>query len=101
MDFSEILGPEGCQQTLLHRAIDENKEAHACFLIRCGCDLNSPRKIGSDGRGGDEAHDLASPMHLCCTWGLQAVVQCLLEHGANKNAKVNKGTLTFRINRSK
>jgi len=27
---------------------------------RSGCDLNSPRKVGRDGRGGDEAHDLVS-----------------------------------------
>ena len=45
-------------------AIDENQEEFATFLIRCGCDLNSPRKVGPDGRGGDEAHDLATPLHL-------------------------------------
>lgn len=27
-------GPEGCLQTLLHRAIDENQEDAARFLIR-------------------------------------------------------------------
>ena len=27
-------GPDGCQQTLLHRAIDDNKEDLAQFLIR-------------------------------------------------------------------
>lgn len=27
-------GPSGCQQTLLHRAVDENNEISACFLIR-------------------------------------------------------------------
>lgn len=27
-------GPEGCLQTLLHRAIDTNDENIACFLIR-------------------------------------------------------------------
>jgi hypothetical protein len=27
-------GPDGCSQTLLHRAIDENKDAVAKFLIR-------------------------------------------------------------------
>lgn len=88
-------GPEGCQQTLLHRAIDENREDFACFLIRCGCDLNSIRKVGPDGRGGDEAHDLATPLHLCCQWGLEEVVQALLEHGANKNAKVNTFLIYF------
>ncbi|MGH0158390.1 UNVERIFIED_CONTAM: hypothetical protein FKN15_035500, partial [Acipenser sinensis] len=29
-------GPGGCLQTLLHRAIDENNESMACFLIRRG-----------------------------------------------------------------
>jgi ankyrin repeat protein len=81
-------GPDGCHQTLLHRCIDENQEDKAAFLIRCGCDLNSPRKVGPDGRGGDEAYDLASPLHLCSQWGLEEVVRTLLEHGANKNAKV-------------
>jgi hypothetical protein len=27
-------GPEGCMQTLLHKAIDENKEDAGAFLIR-------------------------------------------------------------------
>lgn len=44
-------GPEGCLQTLLHRAIDENKELAAVFLIRSGCDLDSPRQLGPDGQG--------------------------------------------------
>ena len=47
--------------------------------------MNFPRKVGPDGRGGDEAHDLATPLHLCCQWaGLPIVVEALLEHGANK-----------------
>lgn len=88
-------GPDGCFQTLLHRAIDENNEDFAAFLVRCGCDLNSPRKVGPDGRGGDEAHDLASPLHLCCQWGLEIVVRTLLEHGANKNAKVISSVIQY------
>ncbi len=84
-------GPDGCQQTLLHRAIDENQEEMAAFIIRGGCDLNTPRKVGPDGRGGDEAHDLASPLHLCCQWGLESVVKTLLEHGAHINAKDVEG----------
>lgn len=54
-----------------------------------GCDINSPRKPGPGGRGGEESKDLSSPLHLCCHWGLQNVVQTLLEHGANVNAWVN------------
>lgn len=30
------VGPEKCQQTLLHRAIDENNDAVAVFLIKSG-----------------------------------------------------------------
>lgn len=82
-------GPDGCRQTLLHRAIDENNEQIGCFLIRSGsCDLNASRKLGPDGQGGEVANDMASPIHLCCQWGLEEVVQALMEHGAEVNAKV-------------
>lgn len=79
-------GPEGCLQTLLHRSIDENKELIAVFLIKSGCDLDSPRQPGPDGQGGDEAKDKASPLHLCCQWGLTKVLQTLIDHGANVNS---------------
>lgn len=79
-------GPESCLQTLLHRAIDENKESAAVFLIKSGCDLDSPRQPGPNGQGGDEAKDKASPLHLCCQWGLTRVLQTLIEYGANVNA---------------
>ncbi|KAK7076768.1 Ankyrin repeat and FYVE domain-containing protein 1, partial [Halocaridina rubra] len=80
-------GPDGCLQTLLHRAIDENREDIACFLIRSGCDVNAVRKPGPGGSGGEEANDLQSPLHLCCSWGLEDTVQTLLEHGAKVNAR--------------
>ncbi|XP_055853313.1 rabankyrin-5 [Episyrphus balteatus] len=78
-------GPDGCQQTLLHRAIDVNKEAAAIFLIKSGCDLDSPRQPGMNGEGGEESKDKASPLHLCCQWGLTKVLQTLIDHGANVN----------------
>ncbi|XP_052858188.1 rabankyrin-5 isoform X1 [Drosophila gunungcola] len=78
-------GPEGCQQTLLHRAIDENRESIAIFLIRSKCDLDSPKQPGPNGEGGDEALEKASPLHLCCQWGLTKVMQTLIDHGANVN----------------
>ncbi|XP_064118603.1 rabankyrin-5-like isoform X2 [Macrobrachium nipponense] len=84
-------GPEGCLQTLLHKAIDENREDIACFLIRSGCDVNAVRKPGPGGTGGDEAKDLQTPLHLCCSWGLEETVQTLLEHGAKVNAKDAEG----------
>ncbi|KAK1157442.1 rabankyrin-5 [Acipenser oxyrinchus oxyrinchus] len=84
-------GPGGCLQTLLHRAIDENNESMACFLIRSGCDVNSPRKPGPNGEGDEEAHDGQTPLHLAGSWGLEEVVQCLLEFGANVNAQDAEG----------
>eukprot|EP00106_Octopus_bimaculoides_P020139 XP_014787581.1 PREDICTED: rabankyrin-5-like [Octopus bimaculoides] len=48
-------GPDGCQQNLLHQAIDENNEAVSCFLIRSACDKNSPRRPGPNEEGGEEA----------------------------------------------
>ncbi|XP_063927152.1 rabankyrin-5 [Zophobas morio] len=80
-------GPDGCRQTLLHKAIDENKEAVAIFLIQSGCDLDSPRMPGPNGEGGEEATDRASPLHLCCQWGLETVVRTLIEHRANVNSR--------------
>uniref|UniRef100_A0A3Q2D8V0 Ankyrin repeat and FYVE domain containing 1 n=1 Tax=Cyprinodon variegatus TaxID=28743 RepID=A0A3Q2D8V0_CYPVA len=84
-------GPSGCMQTLLHRAVDENNEVSACFLIRSGCDVNSPRRPGPNGEGDEEARDGQSPLHLASSWGLEDVVQCLLEFGANVNAQDAEG----------
>ena len=37
---------------------------------------------------------MATLIHLCCQWaGLPIVVEALLEHGANKNAKVSQKLL--------
>ncbi|VVC93132.1 unnamed protein product [Leptidea sinapis] len=41
------------------------------FLIRSGCDIESPRREGPTGDGGDRH----TPLHLCCTWGLCDVIQ--------------------------
>lgn len=37
------IGPSGCKQTLLHRAVDENNEVSACFLVRRSANLLSIR----------------------------------------------------------
>ncbi|KAI5634043.1 ankyrin repeats (3 copies) domain-containing protein [Phthorimaea operculella] len=76
-------GPDGCLQTLLHKAIDENKENLAQFLIRSGCDVESPRKAGPSGEGSDVANEKQSPLHLCCTWGLAQVIQFLIRSGCD------------------
>ncbi|XP_011501853.1 PREDICTED: rabankyrin-5 [Ceratosolen solmsi marchali] len=91
------VGPDGCQQTLLHKAIDENREDIAKFLVRSGCDLNSPRRFGPNGTGGDEARDECTPLHLCCQWGLEQVVQTLIEHGANINVRDAEGKTPVHI----
>lgn len=61
------------------------------LLYHSGCDLNAPRRPGLDGAGGDEARDECTPLHLCCQWGLEQVVQTLIEHGADVNARDAEG----------
>ncbi|XP_059177093.1 rabankyrin-5-like isoform X2 [Physella acuta] len=81
----------GYFHTLLHRALDENNEHIACFLIRSGCDKNSPRRPGPNGEGAEEGSDGQSPLHMACAWGLEMVVQCLMEHNADVNAQDSDG----------
>ncbi|XP_077996108.1 rabankyrin-5-like isoform X2 [Glandiceps talaboti] len=90
-------GPGGCQQTLLHRAIDDNNEAVACFLIRSMCDVNSPRRPGPNGEGDEEARDGQGPLHIACQWGLEQVVQALIEMNADVNAKDAEGKTPIHI----
>ncbi|XP_052802681.1 rabankyrin-5-like isoform X2 [Mya arenaria] len=80
-------GPGDCRQSLLHRAIDENNESVACFLIRSNCDKNSPRRPGPNGEGGEEARDGSTPLHQACAWGMELVVQALMEAGAEVNTQ--------------
>ena len=84
-------GPDHCSQTLLHRAVDENKEEAACFLIRSGCDMNCSRREGAGGAGGEEAHDGQAPLHLATQWGQDRVVTTLIEHGADINNQDSEG----------
>lgn len=80
-------GPENCQQTLLHRAIDENNDAVSIFLIKNGCDINSPRRPGINGEAPEEATDGMTPLHLSCSFGQEKVVCTLIE---NSDCQINK-----------
>jgi ankyrin repeat protein len=81
-------GPDGCSQTLLHRAIDDNNDAVAVFLIKSGCDINSARRAGADGEMPDEARDGSTPLHLACAWGQEKIVAALVEYRCELNAQV-------------
>ncbi|XP_076367426.1 rabankyrin-5 isoform X2 [Tachypleus tridentatus] len=90
-------GPGGCYQTLLHRSLDENNESVACFLIRSGCNLNTARRPSPDGRGDEEAYDGQTPLHLSCAWGLERVVQTLMEHECDLNTQDAEGKTPIHI----
>lgn len=61
----------------------------SALCVYSGCDVNSPRKPGPNGEGDEEARDGQTPLHLASSWGLEEVVQCLLEFAANVNAQVS------------
>ena len=62
----------------------------ACLILLSFsmCDVNSTRRLGPSGEGADVVSDQQTPLLMSCTWGLQNVVQCLLEHNANVNVQV-------------
>ncbi len=57
-------------------------------LYYSGCDVNSPRRPGPGGQGDEEARDGMGPLHLAATWGLEQLVQCLVEFNADVNIQV-------------
>lgn len=83
--------PTKYSQNLLHKALDQNEQRIACFLIRSGCDCNSPRRPLDNGEGDEEAFDGQTPLHIACGWDMQEVVKTLLEHHADINAQDSEG----------
>lgn len=91
------VGPDNCQQTLLHRAIDENNDAVAVFLIKSGCDMDSPRRPGLGGETPDESKDGMTPLHLACSWGQEKVVATLVEYKCQMNVQDAEGNTPLHL----
>lgn len=87
---------DGFDQTLLHRALDENNEPIAVFLIRAGCDIHCCRVPGPNGEGSDDC-DRQTPLHMACSWGMAMVVETLLEHSVDPNMVDNEGKTPLMI----
>lgn len=69
--------------SLLHRAIILQDSITACFLIKSGADVNSPtRPLNFD------VGESSPPLHMACGYGLDVIVQCLVDHHADPNTKV-------------
>ena len=56
------------------------------FLLESGGDMNSPRRVRGGGQAG--GGDQLTPLHLCASYGLQAVATALTSRGARVNSKV-------------
>lgn len=52
---------------------------------------------GPNGEGGEEAFDGQTPLHLACSWGLDQVVQTLLEFNADVNIQDAEGRTPLHI----
>ena len=67
--------------------------------IFSGCDLDSPRKPGPKGEQ-TPVIDGQTPLHLASSWGLERVVQTLLEFNAQINIQVGVVAYTITLFRA-
>lgn len=88
---------DGCLQTLLHRAIEEEEQRIACYLIDKGCDVDSSRRTALHGESGEKSNDGKSPVHLASASGLEEIVQKLIECNAHINAQDREGKTALHV----
>ncbi|XP_027194970.2 rabankyrin-5 [Dermatophagoides pteronyssinus] len=86
----------GFSQTLLHRALDENNQRAAIFLIQSGCDIHAIRKPGTDGQGKEDC-DGQTPLHMACSWGMAEVVETLINLEVDANLVDQEGKTALHI----
>lgn len=68
-----------------------------CVAYSSACDMNARRKLGASGAGVDVVSCQHTPLLMCATWGLCAVVLTLLEHRADVNARDSDGKSSLHI----
>lgn len=56
----------GFYQTLLHRALDQNDQDAAIFLIHSGCDIHCIRKPGPNNEGKEDCDKQTPVNNFCC-----------------------------------
>lgn len=77
-----------CGWTLLHQASARRNLREVKRLLRDGADVNARTIISRNFNGTSVTKD-STPLHIAAHCGFLDVVQCLLENGADIDAKDN------------
>lgn len=104
----------GFRQTLLHRALDENNQRAAIFLIQNGCDIHAIRRPGPEGQGKDDCDgqtpvsktffrcnrfvkNIILQLHMACCWGMAEVVETLIKLQVDANLVDQEGKTALHV----
>jgi rabankyrin-5 len=89
---------DGTLQTLLHHSLmdDIRDEFAAAFLIKKGCDIDSPKQADPN-ESSEISLTRESPLHMCCRLGLLQTVQNLVKNGANLNPLNNENLTPLHV----